>query len=121
MRAGSQRCIMNTVDQIGPYRIIREIGRGGMGVVYLVEHPTLGIDVALKALFPDPSRSAQSREVIEARKRFENEAVITAKLPNAILPVSGCDTALHKSIILKAGCHPSKKIPACHRADRTRS
>jgi serine/threonine-protein kinase len=34
----------------GPYRIIREIGEGGMGVVYLAEREDLGSQVAIKVL-----------------------------------------------------------------------
>jgi len=77
---------MEPLKKIGPYEIIREIGRGGMGVVYLVKHPTLGIDVALKAFFPDPSRGSDDPELITAQNRFRNEAQITAKLkhPNIV-------------------------------------
>ena len=69
-----------TPENIGPYEIIREIGRGGMGVVYLATHPTLGIEVALKALYPDPSRQKDDEVMRQARKRFENEAKVTARL-----------------------------------------
>ena len=37
-------------SQIGPYEVTREIGRGGMGVVYLARDTKLDRDVAIKAL-----------------------------------------------------------------------
>jgi serine/threonine-protein kinase len=36
--------------EFGPYRIVREIGEGGMGVVYLAEREDLGSQVAIKVL-----------------------------------------------------------------------
>lgn len=55
--------------RIGPFRIVREIGRGGMGVVYLAEDTRLGRQVALKALPPylGTGREARRRFVTEAR------------------------------------------------------
>lgn len=37
-------------EQVGPYRLLRAIGRGGMGSVYHAEHQKLHKDVALKLL-----------------------------------------------------------------------
>jgi serine/threonine-protein kinase len=53
---------------IGPYRIVRKLGQGGMGTVYLGEHTLLGRQAAIKVLLP--GMSAQE----EAVQRFFNEA-----------------------------------------------
>ncbi|HEY4185863.1 MAG TPA: serine/threonine-protein kinase [Polyangia bacterium] len=54
---------------IGNYRITSRLGEGGMGVVYLAEHPLIGKKVALKAPHPELSRNAEvvSRFVTEAK------------------------------------------------------
>ncbi|MCL4204332.1 MAG: protein kinase [Pirellulaceae bacterium] len=56
-------------EPIGEYRIIREIGRGGMGVVYEAEHQTLRRRVALKLLPRDAAAhpSSLARFLREAR------------------------------------------------------
>src|SRR5689334_11973766 len=54
--------------QIGQYRVLRRIGSGGMGAVFLAEHVLLGRRAAIKQLLP--AFSAQ-RDVVE---RFFNEA-----------------------------------------------
>jgi eukaryotic-like serine/threonine-protein kinase len=58
-----------TGRRIGPYCVIEEIGRGGMGVVYAAEDTRLGRQVALKALSPDYMRDASSRERLRREAR----------------------------------------------------
>ncbi|MBL8743900.1 MAG: serine/threonine protein kinase, partial [Myxococcales bacterium] len=58
----------------GRYRIRRRIGRGGMGVVYEVEHTAIGKLLAMKLL---SGELAQSPEVVA---RFEREALAASRL-----------------------------------------
>ena len=79
-------------SQLGEYRIIREIGRGGMGVVYEAEQVSLGRRVALKVL---PFAAAIDPK---QRQRFQIEAQAAAQLNHrhivAIYGV-GCDHGVH--------------------------
>ncbi len=64
----------------GRYRIIEPLGRGGMGVVYRVEHARIGKLMALKLLTGELSRD---NEVVA---RFKREALMVSKLshPNTV-------------------------------------
>jgi serine/threonine protein kinase/WD40 repeat protein len=76
------------VGEMGDFRIIREIGRGGMGVVYEAEQLSLGRIVALKLL------SNRSGHDDLHRQRFLREARTAAKLHHTnIVPVFGFGTA----------------------------
>ncbi len=62
-------------ERIGPYRIVREVGRGGMGVVYLAQRDDgqFEQDVALKVV-------RQGMDTDEVRQRFVFERQVLAKL-----------------------------------------
>ncbi len=62
------------MSQLGPYSIIRELGRGGMGVVYLARDARLERDVAIKSL---PEHLSASADLLA---RFEREAKVLAQL-----------------------------------------
>ena len=60
--------------QIGRYRIVEQIGRGGMGVVYRAHDPVLDRDVAIKCILGDFSSDP------DAAEQFEREARSAARL-----------------------------------------
>lgn len=59
---------------LGPYRLGRELGRGGMGVVYEAEHADSGRRLALKVLSPNIPRNSETTE------RFLREGRLAAAL-----------------------------------------
>jgi WD40 repeat protein len=72
------------LERLGDFRIIREIGRGGMGVVYEAEQVSLGRHVALKVM---PRQMLADHQT---KWRFQREAKAAAKLHHSnIVPVFG--------------------------------
>jgi serine/threonine-protein kinase len=71
-------------EQLGRYRLEREIGRGAMGVVYLGRDTAINREVAIKAI-PLASEFSDS-ELTEARARFFREAETAGRLnhPNIV-------------------------------------
>ena len=80
------------LGELGEFRLLREVGRGGMGVVYEADQKSLRRRVALKVL---PFAAA-----IDPRRlqRFKTEALAAAHLQHAhIVPVHavGCERGVH--------------------------
>src|SRR5882757_2717659 len=59
---------------LGSYKVTSKLGQGGMGAVYLAEHPVLGRKAAIKVLLPE---LCQHKDAVE---RFFHEARTTAHL-----------------------------------------
>ena len=110
----------STGKVLGHYRILQQIGEGGMGIVYLAHDERLDRVVALKVISP----GALADEV--ARKRFRKEALALAKLnhPN-IATIHDFDTQdgidflvmeyVHGTTLahmLRTGALPEKQILA---------
>ena len=82
LREGDTVHEVGSPAQLGEFRILRELGRGGMGVVYLAEQPSLARRVALKVL---PAAVAPDSS---SRIRFQREARLSAGLSHpGITPV----------------------------------
>ena len=75
-------CTRPIPGQLGEYRIVRELGRGGMGIVYEAVQESLGRHVALKVI--------PRRVMLDARRRqrFQREAQAVAQLHHTnIVPI----------------------------------
>src|SRR5207244_10129118 len=79
-------------EPLGDYRIVRKLGRGGMGIVYEAVQLSLGRRVALKVL---PFAAALDPKQLQ---RFKHEAQAAAQLHHTnIVPIHGvgCERGVH--------------------------
>jgi eukaryotic-like serine/threonine-protein kinase len=70
----SLRCEVFEAKQLGQYRLVKRLGAGGMGEVYLAEHRMLKRRCAIKLIHPDQSGDPR------ILARFEREVRMTARL-----------------------------------------
>ncbi|MFZ2631431.1 MAG: protein kinase [Desulfosalsimonadaceae bacterium] len=68
------------------YQIIKMIGKGGMGAVYMAYDVHLDIRVAIKVVSPDLSETMDEAQLESALRRFQSEAKLAVKIdhPNVI-------------------------------------
>jgi eukaryotic-like serine/threonine-protein kinase len=66
------------LENIGKYKVVRELGRGATGAVYLAEDSFNGRNVAIKMMFPEVLKDAEDGE--HYRRMFLNEASLAGKI-----------------------------------------
>ncbi len=68
------------LERLGPYRLSRVLGRGGMGTVYAAEHEATGEPAAVKvlsaALAEDPGFQARFKQEIETLKKLRHPNIV---------------------------------------------
>jgi serine/threonine-protein kinase len=83
-RFQAERLLMGRVQGflLGPYRILEQVGRGGIGRVYKAEHRTMGRAVALKVLAPNLLQTERALELfqheVRAVGRLVHPNIVTA-------------------------------------------
>lgn len=83
---------LSSLKTLGDYRLVRELGRGGMGVVYEAEQISLGRHVALKVL----PMAAMLDEKHLIRFRNEARAAATLEHPHIVqVQAVGCERGVH--------------------------
>src|SRR6185295_7921311 len=72
------------MEQIGRYRILGELGRGAMGVVYRAEDPTIGRIVAIKTIRLKDATSDEERQFLQDRLFREARSAGMLSHPNIV-------------------------------------
>jgi predicted Ser/Thr protein kinase len=81
----------------GRYQVSRELGRGGVSVVYAARDTQVGQDVALKLLVPSPATANQTRE----RMRREVNAVRRLSHPNIVAVYDFAEDGPYGAVIME--------------------
>ncbi|GAC1308233.1 MAG: hypothetical protein NVSMB10_14340 [Steroidobacteraceae bacterium] len=103
-------------ERIGKYVIIKEVGRGSTGIVYLSHDPFYGRDVAIKVYNVDAGGDDGRKRI--ARKMFLSEAHMVGKLqhPN-ILPIFDAGEENGRCYIVTEHVHGARTLAAYCRPD----
>jgi len=73
--------LIGNIDRLGPYKLIKPIGRGGMGTVFLAEDTNLHRQVAVKTLLPKLARDPIAKE------RFLREGQLASLIKSSYVVV----------------------------------
>ncbi len=71
-------------NSIGRYEVVRLLGEGGMGRVFLAKDPVLGREIAIKVLRDDLALPPDVKEQLVLRMRNEARAAATVRHPNLV-------------------------------------
>ncbi|MFO0919314.1 MAG: protein kinase [Planctomycetaceae bacterium] len=92
------RSLSRRESQVAPpdrpdYEIVKKLGEGGMGVVWLARQASLNREVAIKQIRLDKLKSTAARSLERERQAFLAEAIVTGRLshPN-IVPIHDLGT-----------------------------
>ncbi len=103
-------------ERIGKYMVIKEVGRGSTGVVYLSHDAYYGRDVAIKVYNMDPGADAERART--ARKMFLSEAHLVGMLQHPhILPIYDAGEENGHCYIVMEHVHGARTLAAYCRPD----
>jgi serine/threonine protein kinase len=112
----SARTARPVPDRIGKYEIIKEVGRGSTGAVYLSHDPYYGRDVAIKVYNLEATDDPEKAKI--ARKMFLSEAHMVGMLqhPN-ILPIFDAGEEAGHYYVVTEFVHGARTLSAYCRPD----
>lgn len=103
-------------ERIGKYVIVREVGRGSTGVVYLSHDPYYGRDVAIKVYYGDHGGDEDKARV--ARKMFLSEAHMVGMLQHPqLMPIYDAGEEDGHCYVVTEYVHGARTLAAFCRAE----